>query len=44
MAKLKTKKTEASVEDFLNTIKDEQTRQDCFEIAKMIKQITWSKQ
>ena len=42
MAELKTKKTEASVEDFLNQIKDEQTRQDCFEIAKMMKQVTLS--
>ena len=42
MAELKTKKTEASVEDFLNTIKDEQTRQDCFEIAKMMKHVTRS--
>lgn len=40
MAELKTKQTGASVEDFLNTIKDEETRQDCFEIAKMMKQVT----
>ena len=40
MAELKTKKTEASVEDFLNKIKDENTRQDCFEIARMMKQAT----
>ncbi|MCQ3938025.1 MAG: DUF1801 domain-containing protein [Chloroflexi bacterium] len=38
MAELKTKKTEASVEDFLNAIQDEQTRADCFEIAKMMRQ------
>jgi hypothetical protein len=37
---LKTKMTEASVEDFLNTVKDEQTRKDCFEILKMMKQAT----
>jgi hypothetical protein len=42
MAELKTKKTEASVEDFLNKIKDENTRRDCFEIAKMMKQATRS--
>ena len=42
MAELKTKKTEASVEEFLNTIKDEGTRQDCFEIAKIIKHVTRS--
>ncbi len=40
MAELKTKQTEASVEDFLNTIKDEQTRNDCFEIVKIMKQVT----
>ena len=39
MAELKTKKTEASVEDFLNKIKDEDTRKDCFEVAKMMKQV-----
>ena len=42
MAELKTKKTEASVEDFLNKIKDEETRQDCFEITKIMKQVTRS--
>jgi len=42
MAELKTKKTEASVEDFLNKIKDQETRQDCFAIAKMMKQVTRS--
>jgi hypothetical protein len=42
MAELKTKKTEASVEDFLNKIKDQGVRQDCFEIAKIMKQATRS--
>jgi len=42
MAELKTKKTEASVEDFLNKIKDQETRLDCFEIAKIMKQTTRS--
>ncbi len=42
MAELKTRKTEASVEDFLNKIKDEATRQDCFEISKMMEQVTRS--
>lgn len=37
---LKTKMTEASVEDFLNTVNDEQARKDCFEILKMMKQAT----
>lgn len=36
-ADVKTKKTEASVEGFLNTIKDEETRKDCFEIVQMMK-------
>jgi hypothetical protein len=42
MAELKTKKTNASVEVFLNKIKDEETRQDCLEIAKLMKQATRS--
>ena len=40
MAELKTKKTEASVEDFLNGLQSEQTRVDCFEIVKIMKQAT----
>ena len=36
-ADVKTKKNEASVEGFLNTIKDEEVRRDCFEIAEMMK-------
>lgn len=38
MAELKTKLTGASVEDFLNTIEDEQKRADCFGIVKIMKQ------
>ena len=38
MAELKTKKTEERVGDFLKEIKDEQTRQACFEIAKAMKE------
>ncbi len=37
---LKTKLNDASVEDFLNTVSDEQIRADCFEIAKLMKQVT----
>ncbi len=37
MAEIKTKQTEASVEDFLNTIKDEQKRNDSFLILEMMK-------
>jgi hypothetical protein len=39
-AELKTKVNEASVESFLNSVKDEQARADCFEILKMMKQVT----
>jgi len=42
MAELKTKLTDASVADFLDTIKDEQTRQDCWEIAEMMQKATKS--
>jgi hypothetical protein len=38
MAELKTKKTDASVEDFLNGLPNEHTKQDCFEIARIMKQ------
>ena len=37
---LKTKVNKASVEGFLNTVKDEEVRKDCFEILKMMKQVT----
>ena len=37
---LKTKLNDASVEDFLNTVSDEQIRADCFEIAKIMKHVT----
>ncbi len=40
MAELKTKPTEASVEDFLSQIKDEETRQDCVAISKLMQQAT----
>ena len=40
MVELKTKKTEASVDDFLNGLPSEQTRTDCFEITKIMKQAT----
>src|SRR6185436_20952679 len=40
MAELKTKKTEASVETFLNGLPTEQTRDDCFEIVKLMRQAT----
>ncbi len=37
---LKTKLNDASVEDFINAVEDETIRADCFEIAKMMKQVT----
>lgn len=40
MAEMKTIQTEASVEDFLNLTEDDQKREDCFEIVKMMKQVT----
>ena len=40
MAELKTKVNDASVTDFLNGIKDEEKRADCFEILKLMKQVT----
>ena len=40
MAELKTKKTEASVEDFLNSIADEQRRADCFAVLELMKKAT----
>jgi len=40
MAELKTKKTEASVEKFLDGVKDEQKRKDSYAILKLMKQVT----
>ena len=37
---LKTKVNEASVMDFLNSVTDEQKRNDAFEILKLMKQVT----
>lgn len=39
-AELKTKVNSASVEGFLDAVKDEAVREDCFEIMKMMKQVT----
>ena len=39
-AEVKTKVNEASVEGFLNSVADEQKRKDCFEILKLMKQVT----
>jgi hypothetical protein len=40
MAELKTKPSEASVEDFLNGVADEQKREDCFSLLAMMKEVT----
>lgn len=37
---LKTKVNAASVEDFLKSVTDEQKREDCFEILRLMKQVT----
>ena len=37
---LKTKVNAASVEHFLNSVTDEQKREDCFEILRLMKQVT----
>ncbi len=42
MAELKTKQTKRSVEEFLNKIPDAGRREDCFTIAKLMKDITGS--
>jgi len=43
MAEMKTKPTETSVKDFLNQIPDEERREDCFAIAKLMQEITGNK-
>jgi hypothetical protein len=43
MAEMKTKVSEASVEEFLGTVADEQKRRDCFEIVKIMQQVTRKK-
>jgi hypothetical protein len=39
-AELKTKVNDESVEGFLNSVADEQKREDCFEILELMKQVT----
>jgi hypothetical protein len=43
MAELKTKENNASVDDFLNSIEDEQVRQDCWTIAGIMQKATKAK-
>src|SRR5215213_534111 len=40
LAEIKTKQTSASVQDFINTVKDEQKRKDSFVILEMMKKAT----
>ena len=40
LAEIKTKPTSASVEDFINNVKDEQKRKDSFAILEMMKKAT----
>jgi hypothetical protein len=42
-AELKTKETESSVTDFLNTVEDEQKRKDSFTIMKMMQKASGEK-
>lgn len=43
MAENKTKQTEQSVEEFINTVADEQKRKDCFTILKLMQEATKEK-
>ena len=40
MAELKTKETEAKVEDFLNAVSDANVREDCWKIVEVMKNAT----
>lgn len=40
MAEPKTKQTNASVADFINAVKDEQTREDCWAVVKLMQEAT----
>jgi len=40
LADIKTKETSASVGDFINTLKDEEKRNDCFLLIKLMQQAT----
>lgn len=40
MAEIKTKVNEASVEEFLNQVENEQKRKDCFEIVQIMQDVT----
>ncbi len=40
MAEPKTKQTTASVEDFINAVKDENMREDCWAVVKLMQDLT----
>ncbi|MFQ5732029.1 MAG: DUF1801 domain-containing protein [Planctomycetaceae bacterium] len=40
MAELKTQKTDASVDDFLNGVEDDRRREDCYAVLKIMQQAT----
>jgi len=40
MAELKTKQTEASVEEYLDTIEDSRRRADCVAMSALLKRVT----
>ncbi len=40
MAEPKTKQTNASVEDFINAVKDENVREDCWAVVKLMQDLT----
>jgi len=43
MSETKTKPTNESVNDFLNKISDEERRADCFQVAKIMEEVTGEK-
>src|SRR5688572_17348095 len=43
LAQIKTKETEASVEDFINTVKEEEKRKDCFTLIKLMQKASKDK-
>ena len=40
MAENKTKETESSVEEFINTVEDQKKRQDSFELLKLFQEVS----
>jgi hypothetical protein len=42
LAQIKTKETNASVEDFINSVADEEKRKDCFQVIKLMEKATKS--